>query len=186
MSPARQLALSVSLTALGLAYGCTTSEPYVPMAPGGSTTGTGGAMTTGTGGATMGTGGAMDAGMEAAAPTLTFAKDIQPVLMANCTPCHSTGGGGMGDGGMSVVVMPTAANGILGNVSAANANCAKVDASKKRIVAGDPTKSFLYAKVSMTTAQLGMNCGVGMPRMKAQISMANQMLIHDWIMQGAN
>ena len=178
MSPARQLVLSVSLTALGLAYGCTTSEPYVPPTPGSNTSGTGGS--TGTGGAmtTMGTGGAMDAGMEAAAPALTFAKDIMPLVMAHCAPCHTKAA--MPDGGLSVNTLAT----ITGT---ATTNCAKVDASKKRVVAGNPAASFLYIKITTPTAMLGAGCGNEMPRSgPPYLTAAQQTTIHDWIMQGAN
>jgi hypothetical protein len=157
--------------------------------------GSGGMMAMGSGGMMMGSGGmtmdagpkdtgggTMDAGMDTGGGgMLTFAKDIQPVLVQNCAPCHTANG----DGGMSVMAMLSAANSVLGNVSAAHTNCAMVDASKKRIVPGMPMKSYLYLKVTMTTAALGANCGNAMPNMRASISAANKTLIQNWIMQGA-
>ncbi|HTA19840.1 MAG TPA: hypothetical protein VK989_11135, partial [Polyangia bacterium] len=59
--------------------------------------------------------------------------------------------------------------------------------SKKRVVPGDPTHSYLYIKVSNTDTVLGgMNCGPAMPKApNAALSSADQMTIHDWIMGGA-
>ncbi|HVR63044.1 MAG TPA: hypothetical protein VMU50_14175, partial [Polyangia bacterium] len=120
----------------------------------------------------------MDAPMEAAAPALTFAKDILPLVMAHCAPCHTKAA--MPDGGLSVTTLAT----ITGT---ATTNCAKVDASKKRIVAGNPATSFLYLKITTPTAMLGAGCGNEMPRNgPPYLTAAQQMTIHDWIMQGAN
>jgi hypothetical protein len=202
----RQFALAVagSLLIFGAAMiGCTGSEPYVMPAPGtggspgtgGTVSGTGGAGTGGTvggtGGTVAGTGGAgtggaaMDAAVDRprdataevameAGGMLTFAKDISPILTRVCGGCHGNAGGMM-------VGMLTS---VTGTVSAAHTACAKVDASKKRIVAGMPAASYLYAKITMTTAQLGANCGAAMPA-AGMLTMPEKTMIGTWIMQGA-
>jgi hypothetical protein len=211
MFVSRQLALPVSLLMLGaIAIGCTGSEPYKPptaTGSGGAVAGTGGAMsgsggsgsgdTVGGSGGTVGGSGGMVAGsggsMADAAPvdrprdtatmetameaggTLTFAKDISPILTRVCGGCHGAAGGMM-------VSMLTS---VTGTVSAAHTACGKVDAtSKKRIVAGMPAKSFLYAKITMTTAQLGAGCGNAMPA-SGMLTAGEKTMIGDWITQGA-
>jgi hypothetical protein len=152
-----------------------------------TTTGTGGTTTTGSGGTTMGgsggttmdagggTGGAkMDAGgADMGGGMLSFATDVKPILTMNCAGCHGT------DGGLSVASLATV-------MAATTTNCAK-NVSKKRVVPGDPTMSFLYLKISMTTNALGTGCGMQMPRSgPPYLSTADQNTIKNWIMQGAN
>jgi hypothetical protein len=217
MFVARKLALPLSLFlvgAIGAINGCTTSEsdslPIIPssgsggsgtggattgsggstgsggtMAGSGGSTGSGGTMagsggSTGSGGTMAGSGGAaMDAakdtgGGDAGGGMLTFAKDVSPILQSKCGGCHGT------DGMLSVATL-TAVSG-----ATSTANCAK-NVSKKRVVPGDPTMSFLYLKVSTPTAMLGANCGNQMPRNGPPfLSTADQTTIKNWIMQGAN
>ncbi|MEA2700495.1 MAG: hypothetical protein QOI66_4766 [Myxococcales bacterium] len=213
MFVSRHLVLPVSLLVLGaVAIGCTGSEPYVPptaTGSGGTIAGTGGAMsgsggsgsggTVGGSGGTVGGSGGMVAGsggsMADAAPVdrprdtvtmetameaggmLTFAKDISPILTRVCGGCHGAGAAG----GMQVGMLSS----VTGMVSTAHAACSKVDAtSKKRIVPMMPDKSYLYAKITMTTAQLGAGCGNAMPA-SGMLTAAEKAMIGNWITQGA-
>ena len=212
MFVSRQLALAVSLLTLGaIAIGCTGSEPYVPptaTGSGGTVAGTGGAMSGsggtvggsggmvggsggmigGSGGMVAGSGGsmadasvdrprdaaAMETAMEAGG-MLTFAKDISPILTRVFGGCHGAAGG----------MMVSMLSSVTGTVSAAHTACSKVDAtSKKRIVPMMPDKSFLYAKITMTTAQLGAGCGNAMPA-SGMLTAAEKTMIGNWITQGA-
>lgn len=200
---ARQLAFSASLIAFAaVAVGCTSSEPIEPGSGSGGSSGSGsggmiagsggmmagtdggsGGMVAGSGGMMAGSGGTrMDAGMDTARDAgmdaggggmLTFAKDVGPLLMMRCGTCHGTSGG----------LMVNSLASVTGN---ATSTCNKVDASKKRVVPGNPTASFLYIKVSTPTAML-TGCGNQMPRNGPPfLSTAEQATIHDWIMQGAH
>jgi hypothetical protein len=211
MFVSRQLALAVSLLTLGaIAIGCTGSEPYSPP----TATGSGGTVVAGTGGAMSGSGGSgsggtvggsggtvggsggmvagsggstadapvdrprdtatMETAMEAGG-MLTFAKDISPILTRVCGGCHGAAGG----------MMVSMLSSVTGTVSAAHTACAKVDAtSKKRIVPMMPDKSFLYAKITMTTAQLGAGCGNAMPA-AGMLTANEKTMIGNWITQGA-
>ena len=182
MSLARQLALPLVLVVLGAAIGCTTSEPYIPPAAGGGS----GGMMAGSGGMMAGSGGMMDAGqpdkggggVDAAMDTggggggLTFAKDVAPILAMHCNGCH----------GAAAMLMTSSLASVTGTATSA---CNKVDASKKRVVPGNPMASFLYLKVSTPTAML-TGCGNQMPRNgPPYLTAAEQGTIRDWIMQGA-
>jgi hypothetical protein len=207
MSLARHLVLPIGLLVIGAAIGCANSEPYKAPVPGsggspgsggatadtgggsGGATGSGGSM--GSGGA-MGTGGmvaavdapkdivtAMDTPPEMGGGMLTFAKDVMPIFSTACGGCHGAAGG---QAGMTATMLAS----VTGTVSAAHTNCAKVDPSKKRIVAGNPTASYLYQKITAANAAaLGPNCGNPMPAGGGTLTMAQKMTIATWIMQGA-
>jgi hypothetical protein len=155
---------------------------------GAGTAGTGGSGgTAGTGGGTAGTGGsggvaatagAAGAGADAGA-ALSFAKDIQPILTMRCTPCHITNI----SAGLSMK-SPGYKN--LVNVNATTTACTLLDATKKRVIPGNPDKSMMWIKLSQPGAALNTaKCGAAMP--KSGMVTSNEMtMIHDWIMSGAN
>jgi hypothetical protein len=209
MSLPRHLVLSIGLLVIGAAIGCANSETYKepmpgtggspPAGSGGATADTGGGSggapgsggSMGSGGA-LGTGGmvapvdapkdtvtAMDTPPEMGGGMLTFAKDVMPILSTACGGCHGAAGGAAG---MTATMLAS----VTGTVSAAHTNCAKVDPSKKRIVAGNPMASYLYQKITAASATaLGANCGNPMPAGGGTLTAAQKMTIMTWIMQGA-
>jgi hypothetical protein len=100
------------------------------------------------------------------APSLS--KDVQPILTANCAKagCHVAGA--------------TFPNLSAGKMHAATVGVASKDcAGNKVVVAGDPTKSSLYARIA------GTSCGLRMPKGAAPLANAKIQTIEDWITGGA-
>jgi hypothetical protein len=163
--------------------------------PTGNAGSTGNAGAGGSGGAAGngGAGGAGGAGGGAGGSSggmLSFATDIFPFIKTQCTPCHITNT----DGQLSMKDAPTAFSNLVGTnmmgvAAKTNLSCTQLDASKKRVVVGDPTHSFLYIKVSQTTAQLMPGgCQPAMPEMpQSTLTLTPDQVtkIHDWIMGGA-
>ena len=104
-------------------------------------------------------------------PALSFAADVYPIIMANCS-CHVEGGSGM-------LPMPDAdtAYGNLVDVPSAN-----MTNGQDRIEPGDPDASFLWHKVNGT---LEMGEGSRMPLMAMPLDAALLATIEEWIMDGA-
>ena len=100
---------------------------------------------------------------------LTFAGDIYPIITNNCS-CH-TGGA---SGGLAMPDADTAYANLVGVPSGQNGNL-------NRIEPGDPMASYLFHKISGIQMQ-----GSQMPLNNAPLSDADQMMVADWIMQGAN
>jgi hypothetical protein len=141
----------------------------------------GAAGTTGMGGA----GGAGGAGGTSGA-VISFATDIYPFIQTQCMPCHIT----QTSGNLSMKDATTAyANLVTNGAAKTNLTCKLLDATKKRVVVGDPTHSFMYIKVSQTDAQLQpQGCQPAMPEVASKLTLttAQTQMIHDWIMGGAN
>lgn len=97
----------------------------------------------------------------AAVATVSFAAQIQPILTANCTVCHSPGGIGS-----------------FMNLTAGNAYASLVQSAPPRVVAGSSATSVLYGRVTGTIVPQ-------MPLGGTPLSAANQTLIKNWIDQGA-
>ena len=97
----------------------------------------------------------------AAVATVSFATQIQPILTANCTVCHSPGGIGS-----------------FMNLTAGNAFASLVQSAPPRVVAGSSATSVLYGRISGSILPQ-------MPLGGTPLSAANQTLIKNWIDQGA-
>jgi hypothetical protein len=156
----------------------------------GSTTGTAGSNG-GAGGGQAGAGGAGGAGNPdggSGAP-ISFATTIYPFIKTQCTPCHVTNTDGM----LSMKDATTAYTNLVGTTmgvaAKTNLTCTQLDASKKRVVPGDPAHSYMYIKVSQTNAVLmPAGCQPAMPEMPQStltLTPAQVTQIHDWIMGGA-
>jgi hypothetical protein len=138
-----------------------------------STAGTGGSAKA-DGGA--GAGGGADAG---ATKILSFAKDVQNVLILNCGGCHVPGAGGQVMGGFAFSY-----DNLLGMVTAAHASCPNLDASKRRVVPGKPDNSLIIIKTTIATPPAA--CGSHMPYQGEMLGDMTLGTIRTWIEQGAN
>jgi hypothetical protein len=144
----------------------------------------GGAGTTSTGpdGGTPGVGGAGAAGSGATTdPPLTYTSYIGPILTNNgCGGCHYIAQNGvppyMGGFGLSY-------ENFMAAVTPAHAGCPNLDASRRRVVPGDPDHSLIYIKISV--ANLPGSCGGHMPYMGTSLSATYQMKVRQWILNGA-
>jgi len=120
-------------------------------------------------------GGVADAGNEGAAGGVTFAAVYGNIIMGNCLPCHSTGGGvktGMLDMSSQAAAMT--------NLVGQKATMAACNGSTMRVVAGNSAMSILYKKIS------GATCGMRMPSGgKPALAAADVMTIQKWIDNGA-
>jgi hypothetical protein len=110
---------------------------------------------------------------QAAAPTVTLAADVQPILTQKCAlaGCHA---GSRPQQGMSL-----AAGATLQNV--VNVDSVEVS-SLKRVKPGDPDNSFLFEKVSKDNPRGG---GDRMPATGGPLTQAQIDKIRQWIEQGA-
>lgn len=99
-----------------------------------------------------------------AAPTL--AKDVQPILTANCAKagCHAG------------AVFPNLSE---GKTAASITNKSNDCAGDKVVTPGSPKKSSLYNKIE------GTSCGQRMPKGAAPLPDAQIKTIEDWITGGA-
>jgi len=155
------------------------------------TTGTAGSMTgaagsaagaAGSAGMTGAAGSSVDAGTDAGA-VLSFAKDIEPIVTTKCGPCHLKAGP---DGNLQLMMGMGFAS-LVTNGSASTTACKLLDASKKRVVPGNPMTSMFYIKLTATAASLTTNtCGALMPKTGTAPTTIEKNKIRDWIMGGAN
>ena len=107
-----------------------------------------------------------------AAPTLSFATDVKPILEAHCTVCHTQGG--------------TASFTPFTDVAAGAPSYAKVHdgvsffaPNPVLVTPGDPSKSFLVAKTA-ATGTMYVNCGTTTAERDT-----NAKLFSDWVLHGA-
>lgn len=166
----------------------------------GGSTNAGTAGSTGAGGSTGGTAGSgADAGVDAGGATLSFAKDIFPIITANCHQCHQTGTDGNlnlkadANNGTTTAYTSLVGTGTGGAIKM-NTNC-KLPAGNAitlRVKPNDPANSLMYLKITTTDAMLkAANCGDSMPKNAAGMmplgttDATDTQKIHDWIMQGA-
>jgi hypothetical protein len=107
--------------------------------------------------------------------TVSFATQVEPILVNSCSGCHSPGGAAFVDNGIPMnLTEGQAYDAIVNQLSVQNA-------SWTIVVPGDSASSLLYLKVSMDTPPVG----VRMPRFTPPLSGTEQGLIRDWIDQGA-
>ena len=108
---------------------------------------------------------------------LSFAKDIMPIITANCHDCHQTGT----DGNLNLkadandTLGTTAYTSLVGLGSGGavqhNTMC-KIGgtAITNRVLPGDPAHSLMYLKITTPQATLTTgNCGNTMPNGKTQL-----------------
>jgi hypothetical protein len=104
---------------------------------------------------------------------LSYAKDIEPIVVNECSKCH---GGDKPDKGMDLSKGK-------GYAQLVNVKSQEVPAMV-RIKPGDPAGSYLWLKVTHTATQ-----GRGMPRTlfgSKKLPQADLDIIQQWIIQGAN
>jgi hypothetical protein len=100
-----------------------------------------------------------------------FATQVQPIFNASCTGCHG------GSGGLNLGAAVSRGN--LVNVASNNAN-----AGIPRVTPRNPGASFLFRKINCVG--LGPPFGLRMPRSgPPYLSLEQQALIMDWILEGA-
>jgi hypothetical protein len=174
------------------AAGSTTGAAGSTTGAAGSTTGAAGS-TTGAAGSTTGAAGQGVAGQGAAGqgaagtggPALSYATDIEPILVNKCKACHTTNTAGM----LSLKMGSGFASLVTNGAAKTDLNCKLLDAAnKKRVIAGDPDHSYLWIKINNTNAMLmAQMCGEAMPENNANggVTAAEKMKIRDWIMGGA-
>ena len=106
-----------------------------------------------------------------APPAPGFARDVLPILQANCTGCHRPGGFG------PFSLLPNAAHANLVDVASAQAPL-------DLVTPGDADASYLVHKLAGTHRDVGGG-GSQMPRGRPALSQAEQELIREWIQAGA-
>mgnify|MGYP000436055995 CR=1 FL=1 len=124
---------------------------------------------TGETGPTGDTGATAGTGDTAAPPTYTYAADIAPILVANCTGgCHIPGSsGGFNISGISDLLA------LSNDVP-----------SMPRITPGDPTTSYIWHKLNNTQASVG-GSGSRMPLGGGPLGAPQLSIIETWILEGA-
>jgi hypothetical protein len=106
-----------------------------------------------------------------------FDEIYNNIVAVRCANCHTNGGS---SGGMSLPDVNTAFTNWI-NVIPVNVNAQDV----VRIRPNNPVGSFVFLKVNCTTP--GASAGLRMPRNgPPYLTLAEQALIFDWILQGAN
>jgi hypothetical protein len=125
------------------------------------------------------------AGFDAAAPTVSFARDVFPVFRQSCafSTCHGAAAG--------------TANGVfLGGQDPSRVHAAIVDVRSSLlprmsfVVPGAPRESFLLRKMDGSHCVLASecrdgDCGDSMPRGEALLPVETRDVIRRWIAQGA-
>jgi hypothetical protein len=106
----------------------------------------------------------------------TFTEVYTQIISVNCLGCHVPGQIGVTHGMLDMSSQSTAYTDLVG-VMAAGSACSGMGT---RVVAGDPTTSLLYEKVSGTQP-----CGSRMPLDGNPLSTSDIAEIHDWIAGGA-
>jgi hypothetical protein len=110
---------------------------------------------------------------------LSFAQNVWPILQSHCVVCHGPGGQSSG-----ILLMDSAAATLGRLVNQHSSQTTGGCAQDIRVVPGSPQVSLVYEKVAFPQAQL--NCGSPMPLGGPSLAAADQMTLHDWIMEGAN
>lgn len=107
---------------------------------------------------------------------ISFTRDVQPILDANCVQCHMTG----------------AAQGDLvledGRSYAALVGVQSIQAPMKRVAAGDPEASYLFLKLTGTHVK-GGGKGSGMPMVEGiykPLDARSVATVRSWIESGAD
>jgi Protein of unknown function (DUF1592)/Protein of unknown function (DUF1588)/Protein of unknown function (DUF1585)/Protein of unknown function (DUF1595)/Protein of unknown function (DUF1587) len=119
-------------------------------------------------------------GMAVANPT--FAKDIAPIIAANCEPCHTAQAkAGFNWNYDNLVTNSTITSPLAGT-------CKYIDAAHKRVVPRDPDHSLMWVKLAIDEHQSTANgCGDHMPQAPSPHVLTTAQLdtIRAWIVQGA-
>lgn len=112
-------------------------------------------------------------GAAGASQGVSFARDLVPVLRANCATCHLTG-----QEGGNMKLHPGAAYGSL-------VNAQSTESALKRVLPGAPQESYLMHKLDGTHLDAG---GVGerMPFGAPQLDASVRELFRAWIAAGAD
>jgi hypothetical protein len=105
-----------------------------------------------------------------------FDEIYNNIVAVRCANCHTNGGS---SGGLALPNANTAFANLI-NILPTNSNAQDV----VRVRPGNPAGSFFHLKVNCTTP--GVGAGVRMPRNAAPLTLTEQALIFDWILQGAN
>lgn len=131
---------------------------------------------------------AYQSAIDLAQPSVSFQKDVVPILQQNCalSACH---GSNVGKNNGVYLGAPQ------GSVDAARVYGAIVGVSSPTapslsfVAAGDPQKSFIMHKMDgdlcTLTAQCTGSCGITMPKDAAQLGVAPRDVVRRWIAQGA-
>jgi len=115
---------------------------------------------------------------------VSFSSDIYTPIVHNiCTMCHVSGGIAQFMD-LSISASDTVLNKWVGQPANTGAGPPQMCQASGliRVVAGSPSTSLVYLKISQTTPP----CGVRMPEGLAPLSTAQIQLFFDWITQGAN
>ena len=144
------------------AYACSSSTTPVVSEDSGTSSGSG-----------SGSGSSSGAGSE------TFTDVYTTILQPTCSSHHTAGGA---DSFLDFSSKASAYASLVG-VKASGPACGTNEAGpvETRVVAGSPSLSLLYQKVSQSTPP----CGSQMPLNEAPLSSADQVKIQSWIIQGA-
>lgn len=138
-------------------------------------------------------GSAPDAHVDAA-PPLSFAADVYPIIALRCTACHTPTGSGVLEGHLDMTSgAASGAYGRLVNVNAmgtqtggAGVTCAQ--SGLVRVVPGSALTSLLYEKVNSKLQNMPAPCGNPMPQPDTATALTTAQVgtIMEWIDEGAN
>ena len=106
--------------------------------------------------------------------TISFARDVQPILTTFCATCHVEGGLADERGIALRLTEAEALDGLIGGMSVQNPSLAFV-------VPGDAASSLLFLKISMVGAPVGGR----MPFTNPPLEDKEIAIIREWIDQGA-
>ncbi len=106
--------------------------------------------------------------------TISFARDVQPILTTFCATCHVEGGLADERGIALRLTEAEALDGLIGGMSVQNPSLAFV-------VPGDAASSLLFLKISMVGAPVGGR----MPFTNPPLEDNEIAIIREWIDQGA-
>jgi mono/diheme cytochrome c family protein len=109
------------------------------------------------------------------AATATLAQVQEQIFTPYCANCHCPGGSGP-------MSLTDAASSYAALVGADPTNSTARQAGEKRVVPGDPSKSFLLNKL---TGQMDFGEGDVMPQNGTSLTAAQVALIRSWIQAGA-
>ncbi len=101
---------------------------------------------------------------------IDYAKDIQEIFATRCSNCHVDHAGN-----------PQAGLDLDPKWSYENLVGTPSGSGEILVVPGNPQASVLYQKINCDTPVAGLR----MPRLRPDLPLAEQALIHDWIMLGA-